>query len=124
MLVFTSLESVSSMKGHKRVASGLALAAAMLATGCGDGHIPTYPVKGKLTYQDGSPVSAAVITFQPTDPPAGSKPLPARGVVQDDGTFELTTFTTGDGAVAGHHRVTVMEPYSTLEPGARPPSRG
>ena len=35
--------------------------------------------------------------------------LNARGTIQNDGTFELTTFNEGDGAVAGLHDVVVVQ---------------
>ena len=32
----------------------------------------------------------------------------ARGVIQSDGTFRLTTIETGDGALTGEYRITVV----------------
>ena len=32
---------------------------------------------------------------------------PARGTIQPDGSFELSTFSPGDGAVVGHNRVRI-----------------
>lgn len=34
----------------------------------------------------------------------------AMGKVQPDGTFTLSTYAEGDGAITGRHRVRVMEP--------------
>ena len=61
----------------------------------------TVPVKGVLRYQ-GKPLTSGAVTFEPTD--IGRE---AHGEVRPDGTFELTTFRPGDGAVAGTHRVAV-----------------
>ena len=74
--------------------------------GCGgesDGpHIGvTVPIKGKITYK-GQPLTQGGIRFEPED--AGRE---AYGDIKSDGTFELTTFKAGDGAVPGVHRVAV-----------------
>lgn len=39
----------------------------------------------------------------------------ARGVIQDDGSFLLTTGKLGDGAVAGRHRAIVRQPYPDVD---------
>lgn len=41
------------------------------------------------------------VTFEPDD----DYGRPARGELQSDGTFELTTDKKGDGVVAGNHKV-------------------
>ena len=80
------------------------LAAACLV-GCGGGDRPVYRAGGQVTFADGTPVSAGRVNFRPVDDP---KPVVARGEIQPDGTFRLTTFKTGDGALPGRHRVIVM----------------
>jgi hypothetical protein len=76
-----------------------------LFPGCGSSGgaaaAPTVPVKGKVTYK-GKPVTQGQITFEPTD--SGRE---AHGEIKPDGTFELSTFKPGDGAVTGTHKVTV-----------------
>jgi hypothetical protein len=73
--------------------------------GCGTsaGHYvgPTVPVKGKITYK-GKALTQGDVVFEPVD--SGRE---AHGSIQPDGTFELTTFNKGDGAVPGTHRVAV-----------------
>jgi hypothetical protein len=73
--------------------------------GCGpagSGKMPDLiPVKGKVTYK-GQPVTKGMVKFEPE-----GYGRDARGPIQSDGTFVLTTFDKGDGVVAGHHRVTV-----------------
>jgi hypothetical protein len=59
------------------------------------------PVKGKVTYK-GKPLTDGTITFEPND-----FGRPAHGNIQPDGSFVLTTFKEGDGAVRGHHRIAV-----------------
>ena len=61
----------------------------------------TFPVAGKVTYK-GQPVPRGTITFQPDQGQASV------GEIQPDGTYRLTTFVPGDGALPGHHRVLVI----------------
>jgi hypothetical protein len=83
----------------------LAVLVAIPSWGCGssNGHYvgTTVPVKGIASYR-GKPLTQGEITFEPTD--IGRE---AHGGIQPNGTFELTTFNKGDGAVAGTHRVAV-----------------
>ncbi len=72
-----------------------------LLIGCGgSSHEETATVTGKVTYQ-GKPVTKGRIAFYP---PNGR---PAMGAIQSDGTYSLTTFEPGDGALLGNHRVTI-----------------
>ena len=61
----------------------------------------TFPVHGKVTYK-GQPLKAGSITFEPEG--AGRD---GHADIQPDGTFVLTTYKNGDGAVGGTHRVAV-----------------
>ena len=83
----------------------LAAATVLPCWGCKTNEGPhigsTVPVKGKITYQ-GKPISQGRIIFEPTD-----ASRPAHGTINKDGTFELSTFKHGDGAVPGTHRITV-----------------
>ena len=75
----------------------------------------TYPVQGKVTYK-GEPVPKGTITFQP------DQGQPSVADIQPDGTYRLSTFKEGDGAVAGHHRVFVIANTAdpTKIPGSSP----
>lgn len=73
--------------------------------GCGSSAGTTYttttvPVKGKVTL-NGKTVTEGMITFEPD---SGRE---AHGDIQSDGTYTLTTFKEGDGAVLGTHRIAV-----------------
>jgi hypothetical protein len=81
----------------------LVLCAALLV-GCSKGEVKTYPIPGKLVYQDNSPVPGATLVFQTT---VDGKPVAARGTADSEGKFTLTTFEEGDGVVAGEHQVSV-----------------
>lgn len=102
---------------------GMARAAAMVAllvgpiSGCAEPieHPKTFPVAGKVTYK-GQPVPKGTITFQSDQGQA------AVGDIQPDGTYRLSTFGQGDGAVAGHHRIFVIANTAdpTKIPGSTP----
>jgi hypothetical protein len=87
--------------------NSLVLASLVLLTcwGCGsdNGQFAgtTIPVKGKVSFK-GKPLSGGEIVFEPDS--AGRE---AHGEIKSDGSFELTTFKQGDGAVPGTHRVAV-----------------
>jgi hypothetical protein len=76
----------------------------VLVAGCGSGHPETAPVRGVITF-DGKPLPAfknAAVIFTPKQGRAGKSVIsPA------DGSFELTTYQTGDGARLGAHAVAV-----------------
>lgn len=74
--------------------------------GCGGGsQVDTAPVAGTVT-ANGEPVAGGSLTFTPAAD--GDKILsgkPATAIVQEDGSYVLTTYEAGDGAVVGKHKV-------------------
>ncbi len=87
-----------------RVLLAMAAPCALLLTSCGDGRLPVYPVTGSVFYE-GKPAVGAVVTFHPAD--KDDKTLLPNGTVQDDGTFELTTYEMGDGIPEGEYNVVI-----------------
>src|SRR5262245_37962723 len=84
-----------------------------LCFGCGSSDLPV-PVSGKVTV-DGVPVGNAGIVFHPKD----GKGRPASAETADDGTYRLTTFKSGDGALKGEYQVSLVweepvHPYLAL----------
>ncbi len=75
----------------------------------------TFPVGGKVTYK-GQPVPKGTVTFQPDEG------HPAVGEIQSDGTYQLSTFAQGDGALPGHHKVFIIANTAdpTKIPGSTP----
>jgi hypothetical protein len=67
----------------------------------------TYPVTGRVVFKDGSPVPGGIVVFSPLDPQSHTG---ARGYIQPDGTFEISTFQTGDGSFEGRFQVLVKGP--------------
>lgn len=92
------------------VAAGLCLA----ASGCGSGKLDVAPVKGKVTHNK-KPLQFGSVVFQ------SEKGLPATGQIQPDGTYTLTTYASGDGAVVGSHKVQITC-TDTQKPGFTPPA--
>jgi hypothetical protein len=64
-------------------------------------------VRGKVSYQ-GKPVSTGRVVFTPVSGKAGDSGQGASGEIDTNGTYEMTTFNTGDGAILGQHIVTVV----------------
>lgn len=89
-----------------RVGLVLAIVGAMLACGCGKSGPegpPTYAVTGKVTL-DGNPVEGASVGFVAS---AGGNS--AIGTTDASGAYQLSTFGSNDGAVAGQYKVKVTK---------------
>lgn len=101
---------LNSFVRWNKVAREISLVAALLVyfacPGCGSRQASpliaaTVPVKGKVTYK-GKPLTRGEIMFHPV-----SGTMFAHGTINGDGSFRLTTFTPGDGAAVGSHRVSL-----------------
>ena len=79
------------------------LCGVLVFTGCNRGPA-TYPVKGKVVFPSGAPVRMGTIETKSRD-----LKINARGTIQSDGTFELSTFAPSDGAVQGWHDCVVVQ---------------
>ncbi|MDR0337691.1 MAG: carboxypeptidase-like regulatory domain-containing protein [Planctomycetaceae bacterium] len=66
-------------------------------SGCGNGFIP---VHGKVTFEDGSPLTQGGIAFS-------TATFMADGKIQADGSFTLTSSKPGDGLPPGNYTVTI-----------------
>src|SRR5262245_37037200 len=73
-----------------------------LTAGCGSGR---YPVTGRVTYDDGSPVDGGTVIGDAT---INTKSVTVQGNIEKDGTFRWGTEKPGDGALPGNYRVIVM----------------
>ena len=75
------------------------------AAGCGNrpGH---YPVYGKVLYK-GNPAAGAVVYFHREGPSAVASSTIPFGIVEDDGSFYLTSDGVGDGCPPGKYAVLV-----------------
>lgn len=85
---------------------GLALVLAAVA-GCGGGdNVEVHPVKGTVSFEGKPMVGGGSIAFVPT---GGQKGKAAGGVIREDGAYELTTYSEGDGSMAGDFRVVITQ---------------
>jgi hypothetical protein len=90
--------------------------AVVLATtlvGCGrpSYELETAPVRGTVTL-DGQPLPSGYVVV-PT-----LRGRMATGRIEEDGTFVMTTYSSGDGVQVGSHRITVV-PVPPDEPAAK-----
>lgn len=85
---------------------GCLLLSLPLVLGCGGSvapPAPVYPVSGTVKY-NGQPVVGADVTFYNAE--AGRS---AFGRTNEDGEYQLSTFSSNDGAVAGKQVVTILK---------------
>ncbi len=77
------------------------------------------PVEGKVLYND-QPLHFGIVMFQPTQGQI------AQGIIQSDGTFSLSTFQPGDGAVPGTYNISVLcyEAHDPNGPGPKEDAGG
>jgi hypothetical protein len=84
------------------------VAVAALGTGCSSGP-KTHPLRGKVVFKDGQPVTAGSVAFEST---TGDPPWRAGAEIGPDGTFtDVSTLGRQgeviDGIVDGEHRVKI-----------------
>src|SRR6478672_4426663 len=97
----------------RRWTTAWAIPVVLLAlAGCGRGP-RLYPVHGKVTWENGNEareLAGGLVICESVDGKVG-----ARGDIEKDGSFHLSTYKPGDGVLPGKHRVAVVE-YSPKEP--------
>lgn len=86
-------------KEERGMKYALALILALTA-GCSGSQHDTAPVEG-IVKLDGKPLSSAIVTFFPESGRSAS------GVLQEDGSYVLGTYTDSDGAIPGKHKVAI-----------------
>ena len=86
------------------LASILLGALALITAGCGPSHPPTYQVVGKVVFENNEACQLGTIEFRSLD-----HLVSARGKIEKDGSFTLSTWEPEDGAVAGNHQVIVQQ---------------
>jgi hypothetical protein len=88
-----------------RVSISLAFVMTVFAlAGCGPGNGLTMGrVSGLVTY-NGQPVELGEVLFLP-DSDKGTNGVPSMGAIGKDGTYTMSTQESGDGVIAGYHKV-------------------
>lgn len=103
------------------LSSGLVWVACVAAVGCSN-QPPVAPVRG-IVKMDGKPLPGGRVMFQPIA--SGEKKIVGQvaiGQIQKDGSFVLTTYEDGDGALIGAHHPVVMENRQEDDPNAARPT--
>jgi hypothetical protein len=106
--MFSSALARYVARTERAVLAGLLMGGVL---GCGSGSpYELAPVHGRLTVKQ-RPLAGAKVMFAPIakdDQSAAGKP--AVGLTDSEGSFTLTTYSDGDGAVVGEHWITVFAP--------------
>jgi len=105
------------MQNFHRTTLWILFALLAAALGCSGGDVellPLHSVEGALTC-DGKPMPHAIVIFHPAK--KGIVEGNPRGVTDEDGRYQLTTFRADDGAPAGEYKVTIYWPQSVPEGG-------
>jgi len=76
----------------------------LVSTGCSQSQIPAHPATGQVVFKSGSPVQVGTVELKSRE-----HGIHARGEITRDGRFVLTTYESGDGAVAGLHDCVVVQ---------------
>ena len=107
------------MNVRPKIRLGTLIGMVVIFGGCGGGDVSKPPlgqVSGKVSYK-GTPVSKGIVTFVPVGGPGAKTGQPAAGDIGSDGSYTLTTFEDGDGAVLGQHVVLVQSREGRMETG-------
>jgi hypothetical protein len=81
----------------------LAVAALTLSVGCSNNGLTLARVRGKVTYK-GQPVKNGTVFFMPDDTKGTIGP-PAVGSITSNGSYVMSTETSGDGVIVGSHKI-------------------
>jgi hypothetical protein len=98
-----SIEQAAPLSQPIRVVKVAAAALAITAIiGCGkpSHQLETAHFRGKVTL-DGQPLRSGYVTF------VNARGRSSSGEIQPDGTFEMSTYQSGDGAQVGSHPVVI-----------------
>jgi len=98
-----------------RVWMGLLVVVAVAGCGGSEAPVTVHPVRGQVFY-DGKPAAGVRVYFVPTSAPTVPRvPTNPHGVTAADGTYELSTFGTNDGAAEGGYQVVLNWPEPAPE---------
>ncbi|MDB5343191.1 MAG: hypothetical protein JWP89_1568 [Schlesneria sp.] len=104
---------------------GISLVA--VVAGCNNSdRQPVYPVRGTIRLEGNAMPGGGSIAFIPIEKQKGKT---AGGEIRENGTYELTTYSGGDGSMVGYFRVVIvqstsMEPREAIPDGQPIPEGG
>lgn len=73
-------------------------------------EVAAVAVTGQVVFADGSPAHVGTVELKSRD-----HKIQARGAIDNDGVFHLTTYKKDDGAIAGKHDCVVVQMVMTEE---------
>lgn len=76
----------------------------VFAVGCSSDQVTTYPVSGRVVFENGRPVRHGTVELTSVE-----HQTTATGKIGHDGGFVLGTYTPTDGAAAGEHNAIVVQ---------------
>ena len=89
-----------------------AAVAVMVLAGCGGSK--TCSIRGKVVYEDDQSVAEELAGYTVTLESV-EQDVSAAGIIRADGTFGVSTYEEGDGAVPGRHRVAITPPIQEVD---------
>src|SRR4051812_45349073 len=102
------------MKSTCSLSSLFLPAALVLLSACaGCGAAKFQPVHGKVTLEDGTPLTGGLVLLEEK---VAENAKTSRGMIQSDGSFQLSTRGPGDGAPIGKYSVAVIPHSGPREP--------
>ena len=112
-MLFT-VRNKSMVQGSGRLtcaaAACLVAVVPLVCAGCGSSGYPTAKVTGRITFEGRPIAGGGSVRFVPITEKDDSRPgKPASGLLAPDGTFTLSTYEEGDGAIVSEHRVEVSQ---------------
>jgi hypothetical protein len=104
-LVFRTKSQTSA---NAKIPPSICLVLLITVVGCGPNNPKTYPVQGRVLFEDGRSIEQGSVEFR-LDSESDSQRTVARGKINPDGSFSLSTFEPGDGALPGKYKVIVQQ---------------
>lgn len=112
--------------GNRRLRSGiqarppfaqlLGMTTILACVGCGeDWQAETYPAGGQITI-NGEPAAGAVVELHSIGEQPDERNSRPWAIVQEGGSYTLSTYEKGDGAPVGEYAATVRWPPETSQP--------
>jgi hypothetical protein len=109
---------VSKTRSNSVFGIGTCLLVTFLSTGCGEVNVeqPTYPASGEVRL-DGKPLKGATVVFHAIDKSKFKWQEIPQAVTDENGKFNLFTYSSNDGAPAAEYKVAIALMQATNDDG-------